>query len=156
MKKLFVIAIVAMMSVVASAQPRAIGGRAGYGIEASYQHSVGNNFIEAGLGFNFGTGISATATYNFIFATPEWTPKGTWEWYAGPGLTLGTYFSKIPFTFGIVGQVGLSYTFWFPLQLSVDLRPAIGIDCYNGGARFSTGGLFGFIPTIGVRYCLGR
>ena len=52
------------------------------------------------------------------------------------------------FFFGLVGQVGLEYTFWFPLQLSADLRPTLGI-C---DGEFWTDGLFGFVPTLSVRY----
>ena len=62
------------------------------------------------------------------------------------------FIGRQEFVFGIVGQVGLEYTFWFPLQLSVDLRPQFGLAAGNGGARFYSEGMFGFVPTIGVRY----
>ncbi|MBR6882858.1 MAG: hypothetical protein IKN06_07835, partial [Bacteroidales bacterium] len=51
--------------------------------------------------------------------------------YAGPGVTAGygTAWSEkynedrtSPFL-GLSAQVGMEYTFWFPLQLSVDFRP---------------------------------
>jgi hypothetical protein len=51
--------------------------------------------------------------------------------------------------FGIVGQVGLEYTFWFPLQLSADLRPRL---CYVNDSLWEHGLSHGFIPTISVRY----
>ena len=45
-KALIVIAAVFGFAMVASAQPKAIGGRLGYGLEASYQHFLGNpNFL---------------------------------------------------------------------------------------------------------------
>ena len=48
MKKLLLVAIMAVAGVAAAvAQPRAIGGNVGYGIEASYQHGLGEaNMID--------------------------------------------------------------------------------------------------------------
>ena len=53
-----------------------------------------------------------------------------WDFYAGPGVMAGygTGVNKndekvaAPFL-GAAAQLGLEYTFWFPLQLSVDFRP---------------------------------
>ena len=88
-----------------------------------------------------------------MIAQPAWTARGEWGFYAGPGASVGLdLIGRSEFVFGVVGQVGLEYTFWFPLQLSVDLRPQIGFAAGNGGARFYTEGMFGFVPTIGVRY----
>lgn len=157
MKKIIIIAALALgFAVAASAQPRAIGGRLGNGLEASYQHTVrGADFVEANLGlFGFGA-IDATATYNFMIAQPDWTSRGEWGFYAGPGASLGYGFNN-SFHIAAVGQVGLEYTFWFPLQLSVDLRPQFGIkageNIGKNGVDFYHEGLFGFVPTIGVRY----
>ena len=53
---------------------------------------------------------------------------------------------------GAVGHVGVEYNFWFPLQLSVDYRPNLGIVAGGGGAAgFNTTGLYSGI-TLGVRY----
>lgn len=155
MKKIILIAaLVFGVAVAATAQPRAVGGRLAYGLEASYQHYVGGeNFVEANLGFCYFSALNATATYNFMIAQPAWTARGEWGFYAGPGASVGLdLIGRSEFVFGVVGQVGLEYTFWFPLQLSVDLRPQIGFAAGNGGARFYTEGMFGFVPTIGVRY----
>lgn len=155
MKRIIVIAaLVFGIAFAASAQPRAIGGRLAYGLEASYQHYVGGeNFVEANLGLCYFSALNATAAYNFMIAQPAWTARGEWGFYAGPGATVGLDFiGRQEFVFGIVGQVGLEYTFWFPLQLSVDLRPQFGLAAGNGGARFYSEGMFGFVPTIGVRY----
>ena len=47
MKKIIVIAALMLgFAVAASAQPRAIGGRLGNGAEVSYQHTLGQNFLE--------------------------------------------------------------------------------------------------------------
>lgn len=154
-KAIIIIAAVLGFATMASAQPKAVGGRLGYGLEASYQHYLGApNFLEVNAGLNvYGgkAGFNATGTYNFMFAQPSWTPRGEWGWYAGPGVTLGsTYYNDDHnFFFGVVGQVGVEYTFWFPLQLSADLRPTFGL-C---DGEFWTNGLWGgFIPTISVRY----
>ena len=155
MKRIILIAaLIFGVAVAATAQPRAVGGRLAYGLEASYQHYVGGeNFVEANLGFCYFSALNATATYNFMIAQPAWTARGEWGFYAGPGASVGLdLIGRSEFVFGVVGQVGLEYTFWFPLQLSVDLRPQIGFAAGNGGARFYTEGMFGFVPTIGVRY----
>ena len=43
MKKFIIIAALIMAATVAYAQPRAIGGRLGSGLEASYQHNAGGS-----------------------------------------------------------------------------------------------------------------
>lgn len=153
MKKIILIAALVLgVSIAANAQPRTIGARLAYGLEVSYQHTVKNaDFVEANLGlFGFGA-LNATATYNFMIAQPQWTSKGEWGFYAGPGASVGFGFANY-FSVAVAGQVGLEYTFWFPLQLSIDLRPQIGAIFGQGHAGFYTGGLLGFAPTLGIRY----
>ena len=171
-----------------TAQPKAIGGRIGAtGFEVSYEHTIRNaDFIEADAGMDFGyngngkVGVKATGIYNFMFARPAWTQRGTWGLYAGPGLSLGYvddkvkidrnhYYQNHGFMLSVVAQVGLEYTFWFPLQLSVDLRPMFGMHVndaiysnpdVNGlktklhGSKvgYYDGGWLGFAPTVSVRY----
>jgi hypothetical protein len=48
------------------------------------------------------------------------------------------------FDVAVAGEIGLEYTFEFPLQLSVDIRPQIGL---LNGLKFS-----GFYPAFGIRY----
>ena len=148
MKKVIILAAVVLWFTVPSfAQPRAVGLRGGYGIEASYQHALGSNFIQADLGL-VGDGITATGTYNWMIASPQWTDRGDWGIYAGPGAAIGLYNKS--FCAAVCGQVGLEYTFWFPLQLSVDLRPQIGFWAGNNASGFY--GLHSFYPTFAVRY----
>lgn len=139
---LLVLAAMFVMTSAAMAQPKAIGVRGGlFGLsvngELSYEHwyTVFDNdydFLEAELGIIGGNGFKATALYNFTIAQPEWTDEGEWGLYVGPGLTAG-YGSAVnndgevkasPFL-GVAFQLGLEYTFRFPLQLSVDFRPNI-------------------------------
>ncbi len=157
MKKLIIFAVAVMISVVATAQPKAIGGRFGYGTELTYQHFSGKNFIEADLGYNYARSFNVTAKYDFVVAQPQWTSEGTWRFYVGPGIFVGSDFNAKPLIFGISAQVGLEYTFKFPLQLSVDIMPTGGLYLKNGGGvAFNMPGLFGFVPTIGVRYSFCR
>ena len=91
MKKILAIAVLALgISFAAAAQPKAIGLRWGWNLEASYQHNVnGADFVEANLGtFGFDS-FDISSTYNFMIAQPAWTARGEWGFYAGPGLALG-------------------------------------------------------------------
>ena len=154
MKKIILMAVAVLgFAVAAVAQPRAVGLRLGYGAEASYQHTLGENFIQADLGLmGFGANINANATYNWMIAKPQWTDRGEWGFYAGPGagLGLGWVEGASYVNFGVVGMVGLEYTFWFPLQLSIDLRPQIGcVVVPGGGAGFY---FDSWCPALSVRY----
>lgn len=151
MKKILIIAALALgFTVAASAQPKAIGLRMGWYMEASYQHTVnGSDFVEANFGTFGYNSMDISSTYNFMIAQPAWTSRGEWGFYAGPGLALGFFNGT---TIAVQGQVGLEYTFWFPLQLSVDLKPQFGAWIGSHDANFFTGGLYGFIPSISVRY----
>ena len=136
-------ALVLGFAVAASAQPRALGFRGTLdGADISYQHTLSDsNFIDAGLGL-YDTAFSIDGIYNFMIATPAWTNQGTWGIYAGPGASIGVGTGF--FDIAIAGEVGIEYTFDFPLQLSIDVRPQVSL---NHGFTFS-----GFCPSIGVRY----
>lgn len=145
MSKKFICVLVAAIAVsaVAAAQPRAIGVRFGYGAEVSYQHNLGANFIEADLGWSGGGYAFVHAAYDFIIATPKWS-VGEWNFYAGP--SVGFSGRNQGFMVHVGGQVGLDYTFTFPLQLSLDLRPEI--FSFGSGTYWFNG----WYPNIGVRY----
>lgn len=186
---LLALAVIAASSVALAAQPKSIGLRTGaMGFDASYQHTtLKNQFIEGNIGLDFGynakgqPGIKATAIYNFVWARPAWTQKGSWELYAGPGLSLGYVYDIVPYKVGkdIIGiddngfmlsfaaQVGIGYRFWFPLELSLDIRPYFGMHVNDGKIReknsdviiyhdckvgFYDNGLLGFAPMLSVRY----
>lgn len=160
MKKTLLVLFAAIaFAAVAAAQPKAIGGKLGsQGVQASYEHYLGGpNFIEANLGIDIehDLGFNVSGIYNFVFAQPNWTPRGDWAWYAGPGVTFGTMYyngkyikQKDKAFFGLVGQIGCEYQFWFPLQVSADFRPTVAF-C-DGSAFFRT--LYALCPTISVRY----
>ena len=152
MKKIIIAAALVLgFAVAASAQPRAIGVRVGNGGEVSYQHSLVNNFLEVdgglGLGFDGVFNVGATGIYNFMIAQPSWTPRGEWGFYAGPGAGVGLGLGDVNyFNISAAGMVGLEYSFWFPLQLSLDFRQHIGIGFGGHGihAPSSVG--------LGIRY----
>ena len=158
MKKLIIILAFSLcFAAAASAQSRALGGRFGYGVELSYQHYLSPDiFLEADLGLDLigKGGFKATAIYDWELAHPDWTDQGEWTVYAGPGATLGVVSNGSGkdggFMLGICGQLGVEYTFTFPLAISLDVRPQFGYHFGDGGVY--SGGLYGFIPTLGVRY----
>ena len=132
-------ALVLGFAVAATAQPKAIGLRAGYGAELSYQHYVGDaNFIEADLGLDSFKFFNVAATYNFNIA--EFGDG--FKFYAGPGVALGLAES---IHIGIAGQAGIEYNFDIPLQLSLDVRPQLGLV----NEAF---GIWGWYPHLGIRY----
>ena len=149
MKKIITIALsVLAFAAVTSAQPRAIGLRIGGSAEATYQHSIGGNFIEGdlGLGILNGGGFYATGIYDFVIGSID-----NFNFYAGPGLQMGLYNGvndnaekTTKFFFGLAGQVGFEWQFTsIPLNLSLDWRP--GIDFCGAGFYWSS-------FALGVRY----
>ena len=149
MKKIILsVALVLGFAIAATAQPRALGARIGYGVDLSYQHTIKDaNFIEADLGLGDFAFLNLAATYNFMIANPAWTDEGKWGFYAGPGVALGA--GSGVFNVGVAGQVGLEYTFEFPLQLSLDIRPQLGLVSVGEVSKF---GIWGWYPHLGVRY----
>lgn len=138
MKKIIAIAALVLgFAVAASAQPKALGLRIGYGADLSYQHTLGGaNFIEADLGLESFKSLNIAATYNFMIAQFG----DGFGFYAGPGIGLG-FADKL--RVGIAGQVGLEYNFNAPVQLSLDVRPYFD---------FVGAGLVGWYPHLGIRY----
>ena len=190
MKRTLITLLILMTGVSSFAQPKSLGLRIGAsGLEAGYQHNMSKRqFIEGNLGLDFGyqkaPGIKATATYNFIWARPAWTNRGSWAIYAGPGASIGYVNDEVHFKakdglniisypdggfmLGVCGQVGLEYSFDFPLQVSIDMRPCVGFHINDGysyknhvtnkteryGARigFYDNGLLGLIPNLSIKY----
>lgn len=158
MKKFLLVLVLAVGAIsFASAQPRAIGGRLGYGIAVSYQHSLGQNMVNLDVDFPGFYGIGAAATYDWIFPITSWQEKGSWNWYAGVGAGLAFNFRNY-MSVGVAGRIGVEYNFWFPMQLSLDWRPVVGprfwFDHNNGnhnGVGFHYGGLYDGIA-LGIRY----
>ena len=166
MKKYLLIAVLAVASLAAYAQPRAVGVNLGAWSSFSYQHGFGeSNMLDVAanviLPINSGVGVGGHVTYDWIdpFNAPvPWNNKGEWHWYMGVGGSGGfnfggTYGDKTYDSWwyaGVAGHIGIEYDFWFPFQLSLDWRPSLGVANTNG-IEFNHRGLWGGIQ-LGVRY----
>ncbi len=88
-------------------------------------------------------------------ATFPWDKKGEWHWFMGVGGSGGFVFPNAVYNgwwyAGVAGHIGFEYDFWFPLQLSLDWRPSIGIANQDGPLAFNIPGLWGGLQ-LGVRY----
>ena len=172
MKKTFLILAVIFATTfsISLAQPRAIGGRAGFGFGASYQHSLHEkNMLQVDLDAiayqryrtHFGGvyrmwGLQAVATYNWVFPVKSWKGVGSWNWYTGVGGGMGmvTEGWDYEINLGVAGMIAVEYNFKFPLQLSFDLRPVVG-PCYLVQGKSFFISLFGIVcnsASIGIRY----
>jgi len=163
MKKLLVVALLSMFTMGAMAQHRAIGARLSNILEVSYQREAGSsNFWEFDAGvWNNLKGTQVSAVYNWIIASPDWSPKGEWNWYLGVGGAAGIDWNRynvekdrdeLGVFVGVAGVVGLEYTFWFPLQLSADFRPVVGPYFGDGVSLNGDVLLHALWPTLSARY----
>ncbi|MBP5259899.1 MAG: hypothetical protein J6Z12_04625 [Paludibacteraceae bacterium] len=90
MKKTFSILLLSLCAAAVSAQPRAIGGRVGDGLEFSYQHTVERgNVLEVDFGmagFYYAPGVEAAFTYDWVYPLQSWKGKGNWNFLVGLGM----------------------------------------------------------------------
>lgn len=133
--------------------PNAIGLKFGGGVgdfmgvatSISYQKAMSDiNRMELNLGISSGSGFSHFTVGGFY----QWVRniEGGLNWYAGPGASIGMVNVKDAsnlFVFGVAGQLGLEYRFTFPLQLTLDANPYIGVVNSEG---------FSMPVQLGVRY----
>lgn len=161
MKKSLLVALFALLSVAAVvAQPRAIGVNLGSASGISYQHSLGNNMLDINVGVPLVTlgGLHAAVVYDWInpFGTSvPWNERGSWDWYMGVGAAGGVYGWNWDWAYvGAAGQIGIEYNFWFPMAISIDWRPTIGVELGAGSPNGKVGfGLYGlYNGAIGIRY----
>lgn len=143
MKKLIVVILSVFAFVaVASAQPRAIGVRAGFGGEISYQHYVGENFVEADLGLVGNHGFYVTGIYDFNIGY-----AGPFSFYAGPGAQVGFYNAgenAMALNLAVGGQIGAEWAIpAAPINITLDWRPmfylmhgGFGWDGFALGLRY--------------------
>lgn len=163
MKKLLIaiIAFLAISVATVEAQPRAIGTRLGYGVDFSYQHSLGKNMLNFELGVPGFLTLGTAITYDWVFPITSWNQEGTWNWFAGVGvgggwswpISLGYWESTGHAGWvGVAGRIGVEYNFTFPLQLSLDWRPIIGPAFDSGSVYFNFLSLYAGAFALGVRY----
>ena len=162
MKKKILCAALLLVSTAAvvSAQPRSVGLNLGPWTSLSYQHGFGEaNMLDVAaniiLPFNGNFGVGGHVTYDWIDpfnAAVPWQERGEWHWYMGVGGSGGFVFGNTGgFYAGVAGHIGIEYDFWFPLQLSLDWRPSLGVADRGGKVGFNDGGLWGPL-SLGVRY----
>ena len=127
-----------------------LGDSDGFGTEVSYQRALGdNNRLEVDLGWRSGKsydGFKLAGLYQWV-----WQLDGAFNWYAGVGGGLGAYSfdnkngSDYSETFAFAaGNVGIEYSFDFPLLLSLDFRPELGFGDFNDELDFDI--------ALGIRY----
>ena len=162
MKRIFLVIFITISIVLsANSQPKSLGLRLGNDCQLSYEHNVGAgaDFFEFDLGMQFyygyAVGLNAAAAYNFMIAEPNWSEKGRWGFYAGPAAKLG--YVCVGGYLAVGAQVGLEYEFDFPLQLSIDIRPVVGVALEGGGLSiYGADAILGALPCLSVRYRFGR
>ncbi len=141
-----------------SISPNAIGLRLGnsddLGAEVSYQRSLTENTrLEFDLGWrdsNDYDGVKLAALYQWV-----WQLDGNFNWYAGFGGGFGAFnykntangFNGSDSFLFVAGDIGIEYDFDFPLLLSLDFRPEIGLgeDVYDNND-------LDFDIALGIRY----
>lgn len=128
-----------------------LGDNDGFGTEISYQNALGeNNRLELDLGWRDSEhydGFKLTGLYQWV-----WNIDGGFNWYVGAGAGIGSrdfdndhdHHDDGDFFAVIAGDIGIEYDFDFPLLLSLDFRPEIGLDDYNDD--------LGFDIALGIRY----
>lgn len=171
MKKITLFLVVIMFSLTTLfAQNKAIGVRLGSNVEVSFRAPASSKtFFELDAGFGL-TRVGFTpqlfVTHNWIIASPKWTSEGTWNFFLGIGGGVGFNLYRVNYNVlgyppsdlcwqgfvGPVGMFGLEYNFEFPLQLSADFRPLIGIYFSDNGVRFYDDFFNIFSPAISARY----
>ena len=128
MRKLIItLALVIGFAGMAGAQSqRSIGLRLGWPMEISYQHPLGANRLEFGLGSTH-QATHFSGAYEWLFALP---PEGL-KWYCGVGAQVGLLWEGF-LNVGAFGLLGIEYDLEqhinFPLLLSLDYRPGFGIN----------------------------
>lgn len=141
MKKIIAIAVALVaFAAVVSAQPRAIGFRATYGAELSYQHDLGENFLEFDLGAALGNtaGFTLSGIYDFLFPIAD-----AFNFYVGPGAQFSAYTfegAEQKLGLGIGGNLGIEYQFaGIPFNISLDYRPMWNFIGYSNWSSFALG-----------------
>lgn len=111
-----------------------IGGNDGFSNELSYQKGIGdNNRLEVDLGFRSNKNFNVwklSGIYQWL-----WNIDGGFNWYAGVGAGVGNWnyrlddnlYNDSAIFLNADGNIGIEYNFDFPLLISLDFRPEIGL-----------------------------
>lgn len=119
-----------------------------YPAGVSFKHFLsGNNAIE-GIGYFYNRGTRITGLYEIHNDLPGLEVEGL-KWYVGPGAHIGFINSNYGggFSLGVDGVLGLDYKVAeAPINVSVDIQPALELGSYSGSNRLNVWG------GIGIRY----
>lgn len=149
MKKLLLVLTFMVVGFAVQAQDMAknalgirLGGSNGIGFEISYQRALSSkNRLEADLGWRDGDefdGFQLTGLYQWV-----WPIENRFNWFVGVGGGIGDrdhhhhndkhdhHDDDGVYVF-IAGDIGIEYNFNIPLVLSLDFRPGIGSNHYDG------------------------
>lgn len=139
----------------------AVGFNIGSGLGVSYQQDIAEKYrldIAFHLPYATNNGIGAGGIVTFDWVDPAgttipWDKAGEWHWCAGVGVASGAYNFINPYWYaGVAGHVGIEYDFKFPMQLSLDWRPNLGVRRnHEDQIVYNTFGLYDNI-TMGIRY----
>jgi len=134
--------ILSVTFVQAQVNPHAIGVRLDgsdiFGVEASYQHGLGDKH-RLELDGGFGSGGAFTRAYIVGSFHWDWNIVNGFNWFVGPAATIGYYtFTNASdyVNFGVGGQIGFEYDFNkldVPLLVSIDSRPIYDIAGHASG-----------------------
>ena len=131
-----------------------IGDNDGFSTEVNYQRALSeDNRLELGLSWRTGNdfdAIKGTGLYQWV-----WNIDGGFNWYAGAGASVGVFdvdnnssrfnddYSEL--FINAAGDIGIEYRFDFPLLLSLDFRPEVGIlNDFDDSLEFDI--------ALGIRY----
>ena len=124
-----------------------IGSNDGIGTEISYQRRLTDkNRLEIDLGWRNSNDVDAfklSSLYQWV-----WNIDGGFNWFAGAGAGIGSWNgpnNTDGIFFNVSGDVGIEYNFDFPLVISLDARPELGLTSdYNDDLDFDI--------AFGIRY----
>lgn len=156
---------------IGKAQSKSVGSTHSFaGIGFSYEHIIDSgSFADFQLRMETASmfthisdrpGISASFTWNTVFACIESKGGNMVSLFAGPGISVGMTddFNGIKgMFFGLKGRVGGEYTFPRKVTLSVSLSPVIGAHIGKEDGTVSMllykfGLLYSIMPEIGIKY----
>lgn len=140
------------------------------GIGLGYEHILEeDSFIQADLRAEMAevfmnrkgrAGITASFTWNMIFAGIESGNGNTVSFFAGPGAVIGIaddYKSDSGGVFGFKGRIGAECTYDRHVSLSFCFAPVIGMHLSRRNETvnmrmYRNGLIYGILPEIGIKY----
>ncbi len=155
----------------AHAQKKALGATFSYaGVGLSYEHKIDDtSFMDMQLRMETSSmfsgrsnfpGVTASFTWNMIFAESRSRDGEKIIFFAGPGAITGfagDLKRRGGLIFGLKGRIGGECTFDRNISISLSVSPVIGVHTGRKGSMvnmllYKTGLLYGIMPEIGIKY----